>query len=75
MPALLFISGAFLGNALLRRVVGLAAFQGEHDSTDADGARGWTPRHQAILGFVGVLLSALIPAIATVVSSVWGSGN
>jgi hypothetical protein len=75
MPALLFISGAILGNALLRRVLGVAAFQGKSASTDANGAGRWTPRHQAILGFVGVVLSALIPAMATLVSAVMGNGS
>jgi hypothetical protein len=75
VPALLFMSGAILGNALLRRVFGVAAFQRESDSVDTNGAGRWTPRQQATLGFVGVLLSALIPAFATVVSAVMGNGN
>ena len=74
LPVLLFTSGAVLGNALLRRVFGVAAFQVEPDSADTSGAARLTPRQQAILGFVGVLLSALIPAIATVVSAAMGNG-
>jgi len=57
VPFLLYVSGAFIGNAWQRRRIGrISGLVPEAISPRA----GWTPRKQAYLGFGGTILASLI---------------
>src|SRR5215208_5608136 len=66
IPALFFISGAIIGRALQRRTAGAYASLTPDIEDPSSAPRpttpgdGWSPRKQAILGFAGTLIAALL---------------
>ena len=81
IPALSFISGAIIGRALQRRTAGAYASLTPDIEDSSSAPRpttpgdGWSPRKQAILGFAGTLIAALLSLIATLVSTIMASGG
>ncbi len=67
---ILYISGELIGNAWRRRSAGND--QGEVLALSASGSA-WSPRSQAMLGFAGTIIAALISLVGTVISVAWGS--
>jgi hypothetical protein len=67
---LAFMSGAFLGNALGR--VGIIGTPKEPpDGEEESGSKGvWTARQEGRWGIIGGIITASIPAIATVIAAI-----
>jgi hypothetical protein len=63
--SLAFMSGAFLGNAL-GRVGIIGTPKGEEESGSEEG---WTPRQEGRWGLIGGIITASIPALATVIAA------
>ena len=81
VPTLIFyVSGATIGRALQRRTAGKYASLTPHTEAAPSAPRSttpgdsWSPRKQAILGFVGTVIAALISLVGTIFS-VMASGG
>jgi hypothetical protein len=68
---ILYISGELIGNAWQRRSTE-EDDSGEVLALSASGGT-WSPRSQAMLGFAGTIIAALISLAGTVISVAWGS--
>ncbi len=67
---ILYISGELIGNAWQRR-----SAEVDHGGVPVRSASvgAWSPRSQAMLGFAGTIIAALISLIGTVISIAWGN--
>jgi hypothetical protein len=67
--SLAFMSGAFLGNALGR--VGIIGTRKEppEGEEESGSEEAWTPRQEGRWGLIGGIITASIPAIATVIAA------
>jgi hypothetical protein len=80
-PCLLYVSGVLIGNAVQRRVTGrrsgtIPASPLSRTTSAATGSgTGWTPRQQAILGFVGTVVAALLGLFGSVIGAIVASGG
>jgi hypothetical protein len=78
---LLYVSGVLIGNARQRRLTGrrTGITPGSPLTRTTEGSTGsgtgWTPRKQAILGFVGTVLAALLGFMGTIVGAIMASGG
>jgi hypothetical protein len=78
---LLYVSGALIGNAWQRRRTGRisgttpASPLSRTTLASPEPQAEWTPRSQAMLGFAGTVIAALISLIGTAVSVFAGSGG
>jgi hypothetical protein len=67
--SLAFMSGAFLGNALARvGIIGTPKEQPEGEE-ESGSEEGWTPRQEGRWGLIGGIITASIPALATVIAA------
>jgi hypothetical protein len=70
-PILAYVSGELIGKALQRR----RAEEGYSEIPAHLAQRSnWTPRNQAILGFAGTLIAALLSLVGTIISVTLGGG-
>jgi catechol 2,3-dioxygenase-like lactoylglutathione lyase family enzyme len=78
---LLYVSCVLIGNAWQRRLTGRrsgtipASPLSRTTSASTGSGTGWTPRKQAILGFVGTVIAALLTFIGAVVSAMMAGGG
>jgi hypothetical protein len=78
---LLYVSGVLIGNARQRRLTGRrsgtipASPLSRTMAASTGSGTGWTPRKQAILGFVGTVLAALLGLMGTIVGAIMASGG
>jgi hypothetical protein len=70
IPSIVYIFAAVLGNALRRRKREKLVEErpSEFPPEAAPGPKGWTPRQQALVGFAGTTISALIGLISTILT-------
>jgi hypothetical protein len=69
---LFYVSGVLFGNARQRRHTGRLSGT---TPAPAESTTGWSPRQQAILGFVGTVIAALISLMGTIGSALVASGG
>jgi hypothetical protein len=71
IPSIVYIFAAILGNAVRRRqrekLIEERPSEFPQEEVAAD-ARGWTPRHQAIVGLAGTIIASLIGLIGTILT-------
>ena len=69
---LLYVSGALIGNAVQRLLTGRrsgttpASPLSRTTSASTGSRKAWTPRQQALLGFVGTIIAALISLFGSI---------
>jgi hypothetical protein len=70
IPSIVYIFAAILGNAVRRRQREklIEERPSEFPQEVAADARGWTPRHQAIVGLAGTIIASLIGLIGTILT-------
>ena len=69
---LFYVSGVLVGNAWQRRRTRRLSAT---ISSSPEPTTGWTPRRQAILGFTGAVIAALISLMGTIGSAIMASGG
>jgi hypothetical protein len=69
---LFYVSGVLVGNARQRRSTGRLSGT---ISASPEPTTGWTPRQQAILGFVGTVIAALMSFVGAIFSAILASGG